>query len=538
MVREFTLAVMLFGVVAGCDKSKADPTGPDDSEPQDPGPTVVTPVAGRFPIDGVVDLAAVGGVRSTQVEMRGDFGQGAASGSVTVDWVAVNDDRHLYLAFRWSDATSDAEFDATGPIQNDGIVVHFDDDGNGRQEVGEDGKALLAALSGSQYVDMHTTAAANPTDVVGDGLGRMARVAGGWAAEFLIPIGDDASGEDGLKTAATRVNFLIYDAVRLQEGAGAVGFAFGSVGVGTNSGGWPALPWADAVGSGHPELPTGLGGLIVFVSDHGGPRDIYSFDPASRQVRQITSGTGLFIDGVSLSHDRTRVAFHGAPSETAYNDYEIYSIRVDGSGLTRLTDNHILDGHPAWSPDDERIVYASYRPGGDSRLVLMTPGGMELDVLTPDGVADNDPDFLPDGRIVFKTDRFSAQPEVRMAVMDADGGGVLQISGAAGTSDHDATSNGTVAIFERFMRGTNYATDPESGFTPWNLIEARVDGSGERTLLANGWINWLPVFDPSGTYIAHLRGVGYTDVQIMLPDGTELGRLIPGMTRVSYMDWK
>ena len=90
---------------------------------------------------------------------------------------------------------------------------------------------------------------------------------------------------------------------------------------------------------------------------------------------------------------------------------------MDGSGLTRLTNNSILDGHPGWSLDDSQIVYASFRPGGGSKLVLMSDDGTELEVLTPDGVSDNDPDFLADGRIVFKTDRFSTLPEVRIAVM-------------------------------------------------------------------------------------------------------------------------
>jgi Tol biopolymer transport system component len=160
--------------------------------------------------------------------------------------------------------------------------------------------------------------------------------------------------------------------------------------------------------------------------------------------------------------------------------------------------------------------------------------------LTPTGSNDNDPDWLPDGRIVFKTDRFNTglPDQVRIAVMDADGNNVTQLTNTAGTSDHDPTATNTVAVFERFTKGTNYSTDPSSIYSPWNIVEARIDGSGERTLVADGWINWLPVHDPSGQYLVYLKSVGYTDARLMSKDGRDLGRLIPGITKIRYIDWK
>jgi Tol biopolymer transport system component len=418
-------------------------------------------------------------------------------------------------------------------------VLHFDDDGDGVQELDEDSKAVLAAFDGVQYVDQHTVAG-DATDPVGDGLGRIAYDAGQglYRAEFLIPTADDARGHDGRKAAASRINFVVFDHLRLADATGNVGFAYGTVGIGTPTSAWPQLPWSAAAVSAHPELPTDLTGLIAFIADHEGGPEVYTFDPATRTVRRVTTMPGLFKDGVSLSPDRSRVAFHGAPTSTAFAQYEIYSVNVDGTGFAQLTDNQILDGHPGWSPDGARIVFASFREGGKAKLVVMTAAGQELAQLTPAGVDDNDPDFLPDGRIVFKTDRFSAVPEVRMAVMDADGGGVRQLTNAPGTSDHDPVSDGVVALFERFTKPTNYATDPAAGFSAWNLVEARIDGTGERTLVANGWVNWLPVFDPSHRYIAHLRGVGYTDVQLVTRDGSPLGRLVPGISRLRYLDWK
>lgn len=44
-------------------------------------------------------------------------------------------------------------------------------------------------------------------------------------------------------------------------------------------------------------------------------------------------------------------------------DYEIYTIRPDGTGLTRLTSSPSHDAHPAWSPDGQWITFSSARGG-------------------------------------------------------------------------------------------------------------------------------------------------------------------------------
>jgi Tol biopolymer transport system component len=163
-----------------------------------------------------------------------------------------------------------------------------------------------------------------------------------------------------------------------------------------------------------------------------------------------------------------------------------------------------------------------------------------LSSVTSTTANDNDPDWLPDGRIVFKTDRFSPglPDQVRIAVMNADGTMVTQLSNSIDTSDHDPTATNTVTVFERFTKGTNYSADLSSIYSAWNIIEARIDGSGERTLLADGWVNWLPVHDPTGQYLVYLKSVGYTDARLMTKDGRDLGRLIPEIAKIRYIDWK
>ena len=44
-------------------------------------------------------------------------------------------------------------------------------------------------------------------------------------------------------------------------------------------------------------------------------------------------------------------------------DYEIFSIKPDGSELKRLTNAAGNDAHQGWSPDGSHIVFASSRAG-------------------------------------------------------------------------------------------------------------------------------------------------------------------------------
>ena len=50
-------------------------------------------------------------------------------------------------------------------------------------------------------------------------------------------------------------------------------------------------------------------------------------------------------------------------SRAAEGDYEIYTIKPDGTGVKRLTFSRGNDAHMAWSPDGEHIVWASSRLG-------------------------------------------------------------------------------------------------------------------------------------------------------------------------------
>ena len=71
-----------------------------------------------------------------------------------------------------------------------------------------------------------------------------------------------------------------------------------------------------------------------------------------------------------------------------YDEFDIYTIRPDGTDLTRLTDAEGNDAHSLWSPDGNFILFSSSRFGykDESPLVLNQPQPYaELFIMNADG---------------------------------------------------------------------------------------------------------------------------------------------------------
>ena len=122
-------------------------------------------------------------------------------------------------------------------------------------------------------------------------------------------------------------------------------------------------------------------GRRIAYSDAG---DIYVIRPDGSHRRRLTDTTDWLCsnDDPSWSPGGKRIVFSaltGDCSKVYPGDYEIFTMRADGSGRRRLTSNERADTQPDWSPDGRRIVFGSGRRlvstgvhGGDRRVVFET----------------------------------------------------------------------------------------------------------------------------------------------------------------------
>jgi len=127
------------------------------------------------------------------------------------------------------------------------------------------------------------------------------------------------------------------------------------------------IAMVDADGSGYRELTKGPnnhgfpsmapdGARLVFRSFGPDGEGLRIMDLASGRVTRLTEG----YDNFPLWSPRGDLIMF---SRVVDDDYEIYTIKPDGTGTKRLTTARGNDAHMGWSPDGTRIVFASTRMG-------------------------------------------------------------------------------------------------------------------------------------------------------------------------------
>jgi Tol biopolymer transport system component len=126
-------------------------------------------------------------------------------------------------------------------------------------------------------------------------------------------------------------------------------------------------------GSGYRELTKGPNNSAFPSMSPDGRRFVYrTFGPDGDGLRIMDIETGNVTaiaggyDNFPLWSPRGDLIMFSRLDE---GDYEIYTIKPDGTGLKRLTHSHGNDAHMAWSPDGEYIVFASTRMGFKDEVV-------------------------------------------------------------------------------------------------------------------------------------------------------------------------
>ena len=106
----------------------------------------------------------------------------------------------------------------------------------------------------------------------------------------------------------------------------------------------------------------------------------------------------------SFSPDGNTIVFADFVEDGSENA-EIYTMGIDGSNLTKLTDNPARDYFPKYSPDGKTILFSSERDG-NIQLYTMSSNGENVKRLMENEFTDNCGGFSPDGlNIIFNSDR-------------------------------------------------------------------------------------------------------------------------------------
>ncbi len=253
---------------------------------------------------------------------------------------------------------------------------------------------------------------------------------------------------------------------------------------------------------------------------------MYVMDLESDKIRLVSTGSGATTCGYFFPGDRrvlfssTHLSGPNCPPKPkrdgayrwALDDYDVFSVRLDGQQVQRLTSTPGYDAEATISPDGKTIVWTSVKDG-DLDLYAMNLDGTHVRRLTDELGYDGGAFFSPDSRrIVYRAmhptepkeieqyttllaQRFVEPSRLEIFVMNADGSGKRQV-----------TSNGASNFSpffhpdgKRIIFSSNVETRNPEGRPEFHLYLIGDDGTRLERITTVGHFNSFPMFSPDGT---------------------------------------
>jgi Tol biopolymer transport system component len=283
-------------------------------------------------------------------------------------------------------------------------------------------------------------------------------------------------------------------------------------------------PTAVAAGGTTP-TPAAAVERLLFMSDRDGKEDIYTMNADGSAQTRLTSGAGVARLPNALL-DGSRIVF--VSDREAPGSSELYLMGGDGSGQKRLPSEGVpgaasIKLEPNFSPDGSRIVFEVKR-GDNYDVFVIATDGTGLTNLTNSPTADIDPVFSPDGaRIAFGSDRMGSMD---LWLMDAKGGSARRVSTGGFNAEPAWAPDGKRIVFQSNRTGN------------FNLFVINDDGTGLRQLTDDPGDEFDPAWSPDGTRIAYTSARGNTaEVSVINVDGTGKKDLTTSPARDSKPAW-
>lgn len=262
---------------------------------------------------------------------------------------------------------------------------------------------------------------------------------------------------------------------------------------------------------------------IVFASDRAEAGDLWWLAPEGAGLNRITShaGTPWYVEP-SWSPDGARIAFESNLPASTEDGFvgTISSVGIDGEDLVELTsDPRFDDRQPNWSPAGDRILFQRHLPGADDwDLWTIRPDGSGLMVVIDTDSSDTDASWSPDGRSIVYSSDFGGLPAPNIFVVPVQGGTPQRVTNDA-THEDGAPSwspDGATIAFESHPIGEEE--------TPASLWRIAAPATGTST----SWPEWA--------HSARLAGAAF-ELEMSVADiEAKLDRLVADGVSVVVVD--
>ncbi len=264
--------------------------------------------------------------------------------------------------------------------------------------------------------------------------------------------------------------------------------------------------------------------------------NLYSVRADGSGLHALT--TGGRIGDAAYSPDGTKIAFH----KGSFGHRDLYVMRSDGTGVTRLTNTSTWDErYPTWSPDGRTIAFDRMHTTSDRGGIYQmaaTPGAPER-LIKADYVSQGvwytfeRPDWSPRGdKLAVDYVTWSDHIAYKGRLMRLNG--VLDTVGLIGIQNEFNSTGTWVSGFsdDYDANPSGYKQNTTTGASVW-LPAGSPDGPPASDL----------IWSPDSTRLAmryDANGDGHPDLALMNSSGTGVTGLLYGSSTLSYTprSWK
>jgi Tol biopolymer transport system component len=277
----------------------------------------------------------------------------------------------------------------------------------------------------------------------------------------------------------------------------------------------------------------GTNGRIAFSRSVGTGMDydIHSMRPDGTHRRAVATSRFVELDPSWSGGGRRLVFVRDVDNRLARANFEIYTKNLRTGNVVRRTHRRAVDWTPAFSPGGRKIAFSSDRGAGNTFDIFV------LELATGDLIRirhagdDFSPTWSADGRFLVWSG-YIGTGRADLFRRAVTGGPITDLTATPGLSEEEPNLNpaGTRVVYQRWR-----SADTEI------VIETLATGAA-RVLTRNSHSDRVPVFSPNGRRIAWERSWNDTDtsgqIWTMRTDGTRKRALTPRRFDADSPDWQ